>query len=181
MLGIPFSGPLAVTRHLLDYPSSNDQYKFDHFALRIPEPEPSPPKRPPRPANACPKLLAPIPIRLAPRAWMSSHETEGLADVVVESEQTPASVDVQPPTTPATGTRSRRGTIVHPFAPATPSRLSRSPITEDTLDQFTPPTIRDSPYQPVYLSPRRKTPELIALALQKDRDHIRYMGPKPLK
>jgi hypothetical protein len=31
------------------------------------------------------------------------------------------------------------------------------------------------------LSPRRKTPELIALALQKDRDHIRYMGPKPLK
>jgi hypothetical protein len=175
MLGLPPSTPFALTRHLLDYPIHDSASDYDQLPLRNLAIRSSPPPRPPRPDSACLELLSPVPTRAATPSWMTTLDQAAELD----SQRGPRSDEE--PSTPKTRPRSNSQARTHPFSPRTPSRLSLPPVTADNTDDFSPVTNVDSPYYPIYILPRRKTPELEKLARKKDHEIREHAGTKPPK
>lgn len=175
MLGLPPTTPFALTRHLLDYPIHDSALDYAQLPLPAPKTRSSPPPRPPRPDSACLDCLSPIPTRATTRSWMTT------LDQAAELDSQRRSKRDEEPSTPKARPRSNSQARTHPFSPVTPSRLSLPPVTADNMDDFSPITNMDSPYYPIYVLPRRKTPELTELARKKDNELYKHSGPRPPK
>jgi len=184
MLGFSPSSPLAFARHLLDYPLIDSPYDFDQLPLPVHTTTPSPPPRPARPDASDTHCVSPKPVRAYGPSWISHHEPSDDKDI----EMSPQSKDDEPipgprepPSTPKSSIRSTRGNAIHCFSPVTPSRLSLPPITAETTHDFTPISDMDSPYEPIYLVPHRRSPDIIQIAREKTFEYAKYNGLKPPK
>jgi hypothetical protein len=187
MPGYPAS-PLAIARHILDYPPTDHPFDYDQYPLPIRTPSPPPPRpRPPRPDTQVPTCVSPKPVRAYRPSWMSSNDPSSDRDVDMSSSSpkdeptTPQPQLREAPSTPKSQTKSTRGTPVHKYSPVTPSRLSLPPITAENTHDFTPESEMDSPYRPLYVVPRRHPPDVFELVEKKALEFFQFNGPKPLK